>query len=112
MPGRPRDLTLGRNLADDDGFNAAQATITHNISPDEDVIVTVLSNDASELLIGDAPGSGAVTEIEPSIGERVLVVPGAHFGVERHLRISYGLPEPYLTDGLARVGRVIEALEG
>ncbi|MDA1053261.1 MAG: Ig-like domain-containing protein [Planctomycetota bacterium] len=54
------------SVLEDDGFNAAQVTITHNISTDEDVIVTVLSNDASELLIGDAPGSGAVTEIEPN----------------------------------------------
>jgi aspartate/methionine/tyrosine aminotransferase len=39
--------------------------------------------------------------------ERVLVVPGAHFGVERHLRISFGLPEDYVTEGLERIGRVL-----
>ncbi len=41
--------------------------------------------------------------------ESVLVVPGAHFGVEGHLRISYGLPEDTLAEGLERVGRVIES---
>ena len=41
--------------------------------------------------------------------ERVLVVPGAHFGIERHLRISFGLPEEYLTEGLERIARVIES---
>ena len=31
------------------------------------------------------------------------VVPGAHFGLEHHLRISYGLPEDYVNEGLRRV---------
>jgi aspartate/methionine/tyrosine aminotransferase len=38
----------------------------------------------------------------------VLVVPGAHFGVERHLRISFGLPPDYLTSALDRVGDLLE----
>ena len=43
-------------------------------------------------------------------GTSVLVVPGDHFGVDGHLRISYGLPEAYLRDGLDRVASVIGAL--
>lgn len=31
------------------------------------------------------------------------VVPGDHFGLDRHLRISFGLPLDYLEEGLARV---------
>ena len=38
----------------------------------------------------------------------VLVVPGAHFGLEHHLRIGIGgEPEP-LREGLARLGRALE----
>ena len=33
----------------------------------------------------------------------VLVVPGDHFGLDHHLRISFGLPEDYLRDGLGRL---------
>lgn len=38
----------------------------------------------------------------------VLVVPGAYFGVERHLRISFGLPPAYLTAGLDGVAGVLQ----
>ena len=39
----------------------------------------------------------------------VLVVPGSHFGLDHHLRLGIGgEPEP-LREGLARLGRVLEA---
>jgi aspartate/methionine/tyrosine aminotransferase len=31
------------------------------------------------------------------------IVPGDHFGIDHHMRISYGLPEPYLKEGLDRI---------
>ncbi len=37
------------------------------------------------------------------------VVPGDHFGLDGHLRISYGLPEDYLLEGLSRVAAAIES---
>ncbi|MHC5066562.1 MAG: aminotransferase class I/II-fold pyridoxal phosphate-dependent enzyme, partial [Planctomycetota bacterium] len=33
----------------------------------------------------------------------VLIVPGDHFGIDRCLRISFGLPKEYLTGGLDRI---------
>lgn len=36
----------------------------------------------------------------------VEIVPGDHFGLDGHLRISFGLPEDYLLEGLARVHQV------
>jgi aspartate/methionine/tyrosine aminotransferase len=36
----------------------------------------------------------------------VEVVPGDHFGMDEYLRISYGLPEDYLLEGLDRLSRV------
>lgn len=44
--------------------------------------------------------------------QSVLIVPGAHFGHERHLRISFGLPHEYLREGLARIGGMLDADEG
>jgi aspartate/methionine/tyrosine aminotransferase len=40
--------------------------------------------------------------------QSVLVVPGDHFGLDHHLRISFGLPHDYLRAGLDRVGRLVE----
>ncbi len=40
----------------------------------------------------------------------VELVPGDHFGLDGHLRISYGLPEDYLLEGLDRVSQVLARL--
>ncbi len=37
------------------------------------------------------------------------VVPGDHFGLDGHLRISFGLPEDYLLEGLNRLAAVIQS---
>ncbi|HUV73364.1 MAG TPA: aminotransferase class I/II-fold pyridoxal phosphate-dependent enzyme [Anaerolineae bacterium] len=42
----------------------------------------------------------------------VFIVPGDHFGMDRYLRISYGLPEDYLTAGLDRIHELIAELQG
>ncbi len=41
--------------------------------------------------------------------QSVLVVPGVYFGVEGHMRLSYGLPLEYLSEGLDRIGKVLTA---
>ena len=41
----------------------------------------------------------------------VLIVPGDHFGMDRFLRISFGLPHDYLTAGLDRIAGLIEDLK-
>ena len=41
--------------------------------------------------------------------QSMLVVPGDHFGLDHHLRISYGLPPDYLNEGLARLYKVIDS---
>jgi aspartate/methionine/tyrosine aminotransferase len=40
----------------------------------------------------------------------VYIVPGDHFGQDHHWRISYGLPEEYLKEGLRRVHDLIEEM--
>ncbi len=38
----------------------------------------------------------------------VLIVPGDHFGIDRHLRMSFGLPRDYLTTALDRTQALVE----
>jgi hypothetical protein len=44
------------------------------------------------------------------IRQNTLIVPGAHVGLEGYLRIWIGGREPYLREGLKRVGEEITAL--
>jgi aspartate/methionine/tyrosine aminotransferase len=44
--------------------------------------------------------------------ESVLIVPGDHFGMDHHLRISFGLPPAYLRAGLERIRKVLLELQG
>jgi aspartate/methionine/tyrosine aminotransferase len=37
----------------------------------------------------------------------VLIVPGDHFGMDKFIRISYGLPQNYLTEGLKRIQQLV-----
>ena len=38
--------------------------------------------------------------------QSVLIVPGDHFDLDQHVRISFGLPQEYLTAGLERIADV------
>ena len=40
----------------------------------------------------------------------VLIVPGDHFGMDHFLRISFGLPQDYLTKALDRIAELIDEL--
>ncbi len=40
----------------------------------------------------------------------VMIVPGDHFGMDKYLRISYGLPEDYLKAALHRIQELISTL--
>jgi len=40
----------------------------------------------------------------------VLIVPGDHFGIDKYLRISFGLEEEYLSKGLAAITNVLNQL--
>lgn len=39
--------------------------------------------------------------------QSTLVVPGDHFGLDHYLRISYGLPQHYVNEGLARIYKTL-----
>ena len=40
----------------------------------------------------------------------LLVVPGDHFGLDKHIRLSFAVPEPELLDGLDRLGESVKKL--
>jgi hypothetical protein len=42
----------------------------------------------------------------------VLIVPGDHFGLDKYLRVSFGLPPDYLTSGLDRIHQLILEIKG
>ncbi len=51
--------------------------------------------------------------VERLIREKsVFVVPGDHFGLDHHLRISFGLPADFLRAGLDRIHELIVELQG
>ena len=41
----------------------------------------------------------------------VLIVPGDHFGIDRHLRVSFGLPHDYLVPALDRIHELVMELQ-
>jgi aspartate/methionine/tyrosine aminotransferase len=43
--------------------------------------------------------------------ESVLIIPGDHFGFDRHFRISFGLPPDFLRKGLDRILRLVRKLK-
>jgi len=45
------------------------------------------------------------------VEKSVLIVPGDHFGMDRFVRISYGLPHDYLTAGLDRIHELLTGLQ-
>jgi len=40
----------------------------------------------------------------------LMIGPGDHFGIDHHVRISYGLPHDYLIDGLNRMHELLQEL--
>ena len=42
----------------------------------------------------------------------LLIVPGDHFGLDKHIRLSFAVPEPELMDGLGRLGDSVKKLRG
>ena len=43
--------------------------------------------------------------------QSAYVVPGDHFGLDHHLRISYGLSDEYVNEGLSRLLQVLQSVD-
>jgi aspartate/methionine/tyrosine aminotransferase len=54
------------------------------------------------------------TELAERLREEksVLIVPGDHFGMDRYVRVSFGLPHDYLASGLDRIHDMVTNLKG
>jgi len=77
-------------------------------------------NEHREILSATPPQAAAIAFVKyrldiPSIRfaerlreeKKVLIVPGAHFGLDHFVRISYGLPHEYLTPALGRIHELL-----
>lgn len=42
----------------------------------------------------------------------VLIIPGDHFGMDRFIRVSFGLPHDYLRSALGRIGELVTEMGG
>ena len=78
--------------------------------PEMDAVVAVAERTGAWLLADEVyRGSELVGRLRDE--KSVLIIPGDHFGVDGHLRISYGLPHGYLRDGLERIHQMVLELE-
>ncbi len=73
---------------------------------DNSDIVSITPPDAGAIgFVKYAANIGSEAFVEKLRSEQsVLIAPGAHFGAEGFVRISFGLPEDYLSEGLRRIG--------
>ena len=67
-------------------------------------------SDVRQHTLGSPPSQPCRVELIRRLHEErsVLIVPGDHFGLDHHLRISFGLPETYLTTALDRIASLID----
>ena len=57
---------------------------------------------------GDTPSLAIATQVRQQ--QSTLIVPGSHVGLEGHLRVWLGGREPFLREGLRRIGAELTAL--
>ncbi len=79
---------------------------------EQEPVLRVVAPDAAAIaFVGydlDVPSSDLVESLRRE--KSVLVVPGEHFGIDRFVRISFGLPHDYLVPALDRFRALIDSL--
>jgi aspartate/methionine/tyrosine aminotransferase len=75
--------------------------------------VAVLAPDAAAICVVkyDADVDSAELAMRLIHEKSTLVVPGSAFGLERCLRVSFGLSDEYVNAGLARIGEMLDSLK-
>jgi aspartate/methionine/tyrosine aminotransferase len=81
-------------------------------------------NEHSDLLRVIPPGAAAIGFVHYNVEinssklvnrliheQQTYVVPGDHFGMDHYLRISYGLSEEYVNEGLRRIYETIASAQ-
>ena len=101
---RPRIISRARNY-----IRTGFANLEEWIASHDDVFTMVPPQAAAIAFVRYQQDIGSIELIDRAIAEeRVYMVPGAHFsGLDKHLRISFGLPKDYLFDGLDRLYRIL-----
>ena len=101
---RPRIIARARNY-----IRTGYANLEEWIASHDGVFTMVPPQAAAIAFVRYQQDVGSIELIDRAIAEeRVYMVPGAHFsGLDKHLRISFGLPKDYLFDGLDRLYRIL-----
>ncbi len=101
---RPRVMARARNY-----IRKGYANLEEWIASHDDVFTMVPPQAAAIAFVRYQQDVGSIELIDRAIAEeRVYMVPGSHFsGLDKHLRISFGLPKDYLFDGLDRLYRIL-----
>ncbi|MDX9864194.1 MAG: aminotransferase class I/II-fold pyridoxal phosphate-dependent enzyme [Anaerolineaceae bacterium] len=101
---RPRIMARARKY-----IRTGYANLEEWIASHDDVFTMVPPQAAAIAFVRYQQDVGSIELIDRAIAEeRVYMVPGSHFsGLDKHLRISFGLPKDYLFDGLDRLYRIL-----
>lgn len=101
---RPRIIARARNY-----IRKGYANLEEWIASHDGVFTMVPPQAAAIAFVRYQQEVGSIELIDRVIAEeRAYMVPGAHFsGLDKHLRISFGLPKDYLFDGLDRLYRIL-----
>jgi aspartate/methionine/tyrosine aminotransferase len=101
---RPRIMARAR-----DYIRKGYANLEEWIASHDGVFTMVPPQAAAIAFVRYQQDVGSIELIDRAIAEeKVYMVPGAHFsGLDKHLRISFGLPKDYLFDGLDRLYRIL-----
>jgi aspartate/methionine/tyrosine aminotransferase len=77
-----------------------------------DLITLVPPEAAAIAFVRYHKGTNSSQLVDRLIREQsTYVVPGDHFGLDQHLRISYGLSDEYVNEGLSRVIKVLRSVD-
>jgi len=100
---RPRIIQRTRNYIRN-GFPLLQQWLDHQ----EDIFQLVPPQAAAIAFVRYQLDLSSTELANKLIQEKsVLIVPGDHFGMDKFIRISYGLPQDYLTEGLKRIQELV-----
>jgi aspartate/methionine/tyrosine aminotransferase len=96
---RSRDYVRG-------GFAAIEAWVSKRDD------VGVVAPDAGGICFVNYGAPIGSMELATRLIERqsVLIAPGEAFGLDGYFRIGFALPQPYLNEGLARIGNLLDTL--
>jgi aspartate/methionine/tyrosine aminotransferase len=107
MPARQRLLDRTRAL-----IQAGRAALRAWVDASEGLVSLVDPQATAVGFVRYALDHGSLHVADALRRQGVLVIPGAHFGVEGHLRVTHGIEPARLTAALQRISSVLRGLAG